>query len=265
MLWLPLTPSLLRLFAFVGVLSLMFSLESIWPKREWKTPRWKRLSVHSVLSVLNTLLLRFTIATPLLLLTDLLEKRQWGLSHALGLNGWGEIVVTLILFDFFDYWWHRFNHTAPLLWRFHRVHHMDTHVDVTTALRFHAGELLISGVVKMFWVLFWGPSIWGFAIFEAGITGFSEFHHSNIDFPDEVEKVVRAVHMTPRVHASHHTVSLRTRNANYSTIFSVWDRLFHSFQEPNPQEMETIGLEEGRDNYLSFRKVLLAPFVNRAL
>ena len=134
-------------------------------------------------------------------------------------------------------------------------------MDVTTALRFHPGELILSGFAKFFWILLWGPSLLGFIIFEAGVTAFSEFHHSNIDFPERVQSVLRELIMTPRVHTSHHTVTIRTRDANYATVFSIWDRLFGSFSEPNWNEMRLLGLEEGRKNYLSIPAFLKTPFL----
>ena len=138
---------------------------------------------------------------------------------------------------------------------------MDTHVDTTTALRFHTGELILSGLAKAAWILIWGPTLIGFIIFEAGVTAFSQFHHSNIDFHDRIQKTLREIIMTPRVHTSHHTVTIRTRDANYATIFSVWDRIFRSFREPDFKEMRLLGLEGGRKNYLSIIGFLKTPFI----
>jgi sterol desaturase/sphingolipid hydroxylase (fatty acid hydroxylase superfamily) len=178
----------------------------------------------------------------------------------LGLRGWPEFIVGLIILDMLDYWWHRFNHRVPFLWRFHKVHHVDTHVDVTTSLRFHPGELLISGGVKAVWILALGPSILAFSIFESAVSLASQFHHSNIDFSDRVENPLRKCFVTPRYHASHHTVCRRTGDANFSTIFIFWDKLFKTYREPDYEEMKTLGLERGREDYLSFATTLKGPF-----
>ncbi len=254
-------PNALRLGAFFGALGVMLACESLWPKRRWETSRVKRLGAHLGVSLFNTLLTRFLVVLPLLLWLQFVEEKGWGLARFFGLGGVAEAAATFVVFDAFDYGWHRLNHRWPLLWRFHRAHHMDTHVDVTTALRFHTGELIFSGIAKFFWILFWGPSAAAFIIAEAAVTAFSEFHHSNIDFPDRIQKVLREFIMTPRVHTSHHTVTIRTRDANYATIFSVWDRLFGSFREPDWSEMRLLGLEEGRQNYLSIPAFLKAPFL----
>ncbi|MDZ7844361.1 MAG: sterol desaturase family protein [Anaerolineales bacterium] len=152
---------------------------------------------------------------------------------------------------------------SGLLWRFHKVHHVDTHVDVTTALRFHPGELFISFFVKLLWIAAWGPSLVGFAVFEICVSLASQFHHSNIDFPERWERRLRLFIVTPRFHTSHHTVSRRTGDANFATIFIVWDRLFGTYREPDPREMRELGLAEGRGDYLSFGTWLAEPFRHR--
>jgi len=250
-----------RLILFVSVLTMAGLAEAFWHVRRWETPRWKRWIFHLVLSLFNTVLTRVTVAIPIFHLIRFLQGERWGVSHLLGLDGMYEVIATFVLFDYLDYWWHRFNHTVPFLWRFHKPHHLDTHVDVTTALRFHPGELLLSYLAKSLWIFFWGPSLLGFVVFEAGITAYSQFHHSNIDFPDLWEKRLRWIHMTPRLHTSHHTVSLRTRSANYSTVFLIWDRLFGTLKEPDFTEMKSLGLSEGRTTYLSPVAFLKSPFV----
>ena len=180
-------------------------------------------------------------------------------------NVFVRIIASVIVLDLFDYVWHRLNHRVGTLWRFHKVHHVDTHVDVTTALRFHPGELFISAFAKALWIVIWGPSLWGFAAFEISISLAAQFHHSNIDFPRPVERVLRLFIVTPRFHTSHHTVARRTGDANFATIFILWDRIFGTYREPDDREMQTLGLPEGRDDYLSFQAWLTQPFrpVNR--
>ena len=254
---------LFRTIVFLSVLALMYLLESLWSERPWETPRWKRLAVHSSLTVINTALLRLFAIGPLLLLIQWVSQAGWGLTHALGLFGAKEILVTFVLYDCYDYWWHRFNHRLPLLWRFHSVHHLDTHCDVTTALRFHPGELFFSAAAKALFILVWGPSLWAFVLSEMGITAFSQLHHSNVDLPDPYEEKMRFAYITPRIHASHHTVSFRTRNANFGTIFSVWDRIFGTFQEPDKEEMTQLGLPVGCHSHLAILHLMKAPFVRK--
>lgn len=253
-------PDLWRGYVFAGGLLSLYLAESWAPARVWRTPRSKRLGFHLMMAVINTLILRLIAVGPLLFFTAMARERGWGLAPLLGLSGAPEIIFSLVALDFLDYWWHRLNHSADFFWRFHKVHHVDTHVDVTTSLRFHPGEFLISSAMKVLWVAIVGPSLLAFAFFEAGITLASQFHHTNIDFPFKVERWLRLLFVTPRYHAAHHTVTLRSREANFSTIFIAWDRLFGSYQEPDERELENLGLPRGREGYLSLSETFLGPF-----
>ncbi|TPW20107.1 MAG: fatty acid hydroxylase [Elusimicrobia bacterium] len=249
----------MRPAVFLGVLALMFAAEKAFPARPWATPRLRRLGFHAVVAAVNTLFYRLLLAAPLMALAAAVHVRGWGLSGALGLTGPAELAASLVVLDMLNYWWHRWNHRVGLLWRFHRAHHSDTHVDVTTSLRFHFGELALSGGLKAFWILAWGPSPAAFLLFEAAVTAFAQFHHANIDLPEPAERLVRRVLMTPRLHAAHHTVSLRSRDANYATVFLWWDRLFGSFAEADRSELERLGLEEGRTTDLDYAAFWAAP------
>ncbi len=253
-------PDSLRLLFFLGGFGLFFLAESLFSARKWKAPRSKRAGVHASMAVFNTVFLRLLVIAPFLLWADYVMDQGWGLAPFLGYVGVAEIIATIIVLDFFDYVWHRLNHRVGNLWRFHKVHHVDTHVDVTTALRFHPGELFISAFAKGLWILLWGPSLWAFAAFEISISLAAQFHHTNIDFPRSVERFLRLFIVTPRFHTSHHTVERRTGDANFGTIFIIWDRIFGTYEEPDEQEMQTLGLPEGRDSYLSFSTWLAEPF-----
>jgi sterol desaturase/sphingolipid hydroxylase (fatty acid hydroxylase superfamily) len=236
----------------------MTVIETLWARRPWHDGRLKRFGFHLLLATGNSLLYRVTMAVPVLLLLVLWQEQGWGLARWLGLRGGVEWVVTLMVCDLYDYGWHRVNHVVPFLWRFHRTHHYDTHVDVATSLRFHIGELCLSAIAKCLLVMVWGPSLLGFALFETLITVAAQFHHANFDL-GRAENVFRTVVMTPRLHAAHHTTALRSRDANYSTIFLWWDRLFGSFQEADEQELTELGLPQGRTSDLSLKAFLWAP------
>jgi hypothetical protein len=125
---------------------------------------------------------------PFLLWAVYVEEEGWGLSRWLGLVGWIEILLSIVVLDLFDYLWHRANHHVRFLWRFHKAHHADTAMDVTTALRFHPGELLLSALMKAVWIAVWGPTVIAWFLFEALVSLCAQFHHSNIDFPNPVER-----------------------------------------------------------------------------
>lgn len=259
------SPDTARLLFFVGGFALLFLIETLFSARRWQGSRVRRVGTHAGMAIINTVFMRLVVVAPFLLWADWVAAQGLGLAPLLGFTGFAGIIAAVIVLDFFDYAWHRFNHRMRTLWRFHKVHHVDTHVDITTALRFHPGELFISAFVKGAWILIWGPSVWAFAVFEIATSLAAQFHHSNIDFPDKVERWLRLVIVTPRLHTSHHTVTRRTGDANFGIIFILWDRISGSYREPDRLEMRTLGLSEGRDNYLSFSAWLMQPFrsINR--
>lgn len=253
-------PKTLKFAAFIAGLTLMYTAETIFTDRMWEDSRAKRLSFHVVLAALNTAVVRLVLVlVPLMYFARYLHHQGWGIVSYLGVSGVSEIALTVLVFDLLDYWWHRWNHRLPFLWRFHKVHHTDTHCDSTTALRFHFGELILSFLFKGAGIAIWGPSVWAFVIFEICVTAASQFHHSNLDFPDTVEHGLRTVIVTPRFHVSHHTVSRRTGNNNFATIFILWDHLFGTYRKPDREEMQYLGLPYGRDTDLSLKDALTRP------
>ena len=259
-----------RLVVFIGGFLLFFLLESLFPARRSDASRWSRLGFNLGVAALNTVLVRVLIYVPMLLWTVYVEEEGWGLSRWLGLEGWTEIIVSLVVLDAFDYLWHRGNHRVRFLWRFHKGHHADTGMDVGTALRFHPGELLLSGGAKALWVLAWGPTPVAWFLFEVLVSLCAQFHHSNIDFPDRVERWLSRFIVTPRFHAAHHAVERRFGDANFSTILSIWDRLFGSYADPGARAYPAwlasgLGLPQQRELAFSARAWMEEPFRRRNL
>ena len=215
-----------RLIVFVFGLFFFLGIERIRPNRTPLTRYSKRLWFHALIAIFNTTLMRVLIYVPFLGWLVYVEQMGWGLSRWLGLSGWVEFLFSIIVLDAFDYFWHRANHHFSFLWRFHKAHHSDVDIDVTTALRFHPGELLLSTLAKAGWVFLWGPSTIAWFIFEALVSFCAQGHHSNIDLSDKAESIVSKFVVTPRFHATHHLVPRAYGHANFSTIFSVWDLLF---------------------------------------
>lgn len=259
-----------KLYVFLGGLTLFALFEQLFPARAWREARWRRWAFHAGVAVLNTVIVRHVVYVPFLLWLVYTEEEGWGITRWLGIVGWSEIVLSVIVLDFFDYLWHRANHRVPALWRMHKAHHADTGMDVTTALRFHPGELLYSGVAKALWVLVWGPTMVAWFLFEALVSLCAQFHHSNIDFPDTVEQVLSWVIVTPRYHAAHHAVERRYGDANFATIMSVWDRLFDTYARPparssSNHDAAALGLPDERELAFSWRAWLAEPFRARNL
>jgi len=259
-----------KLIVFLGGLLLFLVIESLLPARPWRDGRARRLFFHGGVAALNTILVRLFVYVPFLLWVVHVEEQGWGLSRWLGLVGWAEILASIVVLDGFDYLWHRANHRIPFLWRFHKAHHADTAMDVTTALRFHPGELVISALVKALWVAAWGPTVLAWFLFEALVSLCAQFHHTNIDFPDRVERVLSRILVTPRFHASHHAVDRRWGDANFSTILSLWDPLLRSYRRPadggaTTNGVDALGLPEGRELAFSPIAWLSEPLRRRNL
>ena len=257
------SPFLLRIVSYFAVLSGLLWCEQVSPFVAPEQRKPFRVRFHVGISVANSLLLYLLISWPTFTALTYAQRHGIGLSALLSLSGWREIVATVIFFDMWDYWMHLANHRIGLLWRFHKAHHSDMEIDVTTASRFHIGELIISGSVKCLVVLLWGPSLWGLVTFDILITAFSQFHHSNVGIPLGIQDRLERVIVTPRMHRCHHSLHRECYIANFSAIFSVWDRIFRSYHwAGNAGELERVGLVTPRgEETMRLRAFLLTPFV----
>nr|WP_305888885.1 sterol desaturase family protein [Parvularcula maris] len=143
---------------------------------------------------------------------------------------WLRFLPDLIALEFFIYWWHRANHELPVLWRFHRVHHYDEFLDVTSALRFHPGEVALSAAVRGFFVLALDISVEAILLFDALVIISAGFHHANLQLPKAVDETMRRAVVTPRHHRVHHVPRREATDSNYGTLTTLFDRLFGSFR-----------------------------------
>lgn len=254
-------PKTLKLLFFIGILLFFGLMELIFRARPGLAPLWKRWLTHNLLSLLNSVIV-FVILNGLYLASfSYMESNQFGLLRHYQVGFYTGVIITLIIFDLVNYWWHRINHEIPFLWRFHRVHHSDTEVDVTTSLRFHFGEFLISYVIRVGLVLLLGLNLWQLIIFEIALNTFSQFHHSNIKLNPIFEKYLEYLFISPTLHRAHHAVDIKTGNSNYSVIFSFWDRIFGSFGDPKLTENGPLGISGyTQERVLNLKEVILHPF-----
>lgn len=259
-----------RLYVFLGGFLTFLIIESLFSKRASSNIRGKRFAFHIGVATFNTIIIRLFLYVPFLLWVVYVEEEGWGISRWLGLVGWAEIIFSIVVLDLFDYFWHRFNHKTRFLWRFHKAHHADTHMDVSTALRFHPGELVISSFVKGLWIVIWGPTVIAWFLFEALVSLSAQFHHTNIDFLNKIERWLSVIIVTPRYHAAHHAVDRTYGDANFSTIFSIWDKMFFTYAKPSEDGLTTleagsIGLPQQRQKAFSLLAWITEPFTSRNL
>ena len=193
-----------------------------------------------------------------------LPLTAWATAHTLGWRPDGfdksliVLSVDLLLLDLLIYWWHRLNHQIPFLWRFHEVHHLDSFLDSTSALRFHFGEVLLSAVVRAGAVIMLDLSLKTVVIFETCVLISTIFHHSNIRLPRAVERGLSWVIITPGLHWIHHHALRRDTDSNYGTILTCWDRIFGSHNRAQRSPTMPIGVEGLTEK--SMRDLLLRPF-----
>jgi sterol desaturase/sphingolipid hydroxylase (fatty acid hydroxylase superfamily) len=170
-----------------------------------------------------------------------------GLLRQVELPTWGHLLLALLLLDCWMYWWHRINHTIPFLWRFHRVHHSDPRMDVTTALRFHPGEIILATVTRLVVVNIIGMELWQVVLYELIALPIVAFHHANIALPRRADDTLRWLIVTPWMHWVHHSREKVETNSNYSSVLSVWDRIFSSYRLREDPDAIRFGLDEYPD------------------
>jgi len=189
------------------------------------------------------------------------ERAGFGLLHQLPAPVWAAIPLTLLLLDLVSYGWHRANHRVALLWRLHRVHHSDPTFTVSTGVRFHPGELLLSLPIRVAAILLVGASVVAVLIFEVVFTFANLIEHGDIDLPRPAERLLTPVLVTPALHRRHHTRSGRARDSNFGTIFSTWDRLFGTYFPSDSTAQIQTGLPDLEAVPLG--RALLMPFLRR--
>ena len=250
----------LRLAVFLTLFGLFLVLQRVRPLRRLPGG-WRREATNLALVVIDTAILR--VAFPLLAfdLATRLDAAGGGLLQAL--PPVAAVVVGVLLLDVAIYWQHRILHVVPFLWRLHRVHHADVDFDVTTGVRFHPLEIVLSMAIKLGLIALLGVPALAVLIFELALSAGSLFTHTNVALPPRFDRIVRWVFVTPDMHRIHHSVHRDETNSNFSFHLSFWDRIFGSYRDQprDDQSNMAIGLHEFRDDRdQTLWSLLLNPF-----
>lgn len=231
-----------RLVLFLGVFSILAICEALWPFRPGAERR-TRWPANAGLSVLNTLLLRVLILlVPAFAIAAAALSQNAGLLALIGLAGLPAAFVGFVVLDLAVYMQHVVFHEVPLFWRLHRVHHADTAFDVTTAIRFHPLEIVLSQVWKIAVVVVVGVPVEAVFAFEVVLNASAMFSHANLRLPGASDRWLRAIVVTPDMHRIHHSVLLPEINSNYGFNFSFWDRLFGTYRQAAQSDQLTMHL-----------------------
>jgi sterol desaturase/sphingolipid hydroxylase (fatty acid hydroxylase superfamily) len=253
---------LIRLGLFALVLALLAGLEVLAPRREQSITRSRRWPANLGLVVVDTLAVRIIFPTALVGWALFVEARGWGLFNMLSLPAAAEVGIAFVLLDLVIYGQHVLFHGVPLLWRLHRVHHSDLEFDVTTGVRFHPVEIVLSMLIKFAAVAVLGAPALAVILFEIVLNAASLFNHSNIALPPAAEWLLRLVLVTPDMHRVHHSQIARETHSNFGFNLAWWDRLFATYRaQPEKGHCAmVIGLPDFRDpGELRLGRMLLQP------
>ncbi len=256
----------IRLSIFLGVLVLMLVLESLIPRHPTVDSKPRRLAINFSLTGFNVLLVRLLPAGAAVGTASYAGEHGWGLLNYLDWPVALEMAVGIVFLDLMIYLQHVLLHMVPFFWRFHKVHHSDLDLDVSSGFRFHPVEILASMIYKMGLVAALGPSVMTVVVFEAILSGMAQFTHSNIKLPLGLDRTLRWLFVTPDMHRIHHSVEVDETNSNYGFNISIWDRLLGTYIQDGrkPQPEIVIGIPEFRTpEQVSLLKLVLIPFQSK--
>ncbi len=255
--------TLIRLSAFFGVLGLMASWEKLAPRRRLTSPKARRWVANFSVVIVNTMTVRLMLAGGAVGAAAWAADRNWGILNQVEWSTWGETALAVVALDFALYLQHVMFHAVPLGWRFHMMHHADLDCDVTTGLRFHPVEVILSMLIKFAAIAVVGPSPHAVLTFEVLLNATSMFNHSNVRMPAAIDRCLCWIVVTPEMHRVHHSILPRETNTNFGFNLPWWDRLLGTYR-PQPEgghEAMTLGLSQFRDPArLTLVGILLLPF-----
>jgi len=247
----------LRLGFFFGIFTLVALWELSAPRRELQVSKAARWLSNLGLMTLDTILLRILLPSAAVGMAAFATEQGWGLLNHFKIPFLLSLPVGVLALDLVIWLQHVMMHAVPVLWRLHRVHHADLDYDLTTAVRFHPLEILLSMLIKMAAVTVLGPPVAAVILFEVILNGMAMFNHGNLRLPASLDRRLRRLVVTPDMHRVHHSVEDDETNSNFGFNLSWWDRLFGTYRDQprSGHQGMTIGIHHFRDP----REVCLLP------
>lgn len=256
-----------RIGFFFGVFALVAGWEMFAPRRRLTVSRITRWVSNLGIVVLYTVLVRLLFPAAAVGVALFAVDHGWGLFNAIEAPHWVAIAGSVVVLDFAIWLQHVMVHAIPLLWRLHRVHHADLDYDVTTGVRFHPIEIILSMLIKFAVILLLGPPVAAVVVFEVLLNATAMFNHGNIRLPPALDRMLRWLVVTPDMHRVHHSVEDDETNSNFGFNLPWWDRLFGTYRDQPRAGHE--GMTIGIHGYRELRQVawltgmLTLPFVGR--
>ena len=257
--------AIIRLSLFLGLFALFAGLEALAPRRKRDVSRSARWVTNLSITVLNALTLRaVAILMPFLAIGAAVDawRLGWGLLNQVQWPWLAEGAIALLVMDFAIWAQHWLTHKVPLFWRFHRMHHADRDMDVSTGIRFHPVEIAASMGLKIGLIYLLGPMAVAVLVFEVMLNGTTLFNHANLRLPLWLDRVVRLVLVTPDMHRVHHSALRVEHDSNYGFALSVWDRIFGTYraQPEGGHDSMVVGLDWQDEKPARLGWSLLLPF-----
>jgi sterol desaturase/sphingolipid hydroxylase (fatty acid hydroxylase superfamily) len=252
-----------RLGAFVGVFVAVAVWELAAPRRGQKVSRRLRWPHNLGLLLIDVIVLRLLVPGAAIAVAIAGEAHSWGLLNNLPLPGWLAVLLALVLLDLAIYFQHVIFHAVPTLWRLHRVHHADIEFDMTTAVRFHPVEILMSVAIKCAVVAAIGAPPLAVLMFEVILNTTAMFNHANARLPVRLDAWLRRLVVTPDMHRVHHSIRYNESASNFGFNLPWWDRLFGTYraQPAAGHEAMIIGVDAFRTAQdQRVERLLIQPF-----
>lgn len=254
----------IRLGTFFTFFIAIAVLETLFPRRSLLTSKVRRWFANLTLVALNPLSVLLIFPVLPIGVALIASEQNWGLLNQMAMPYWLKVACGILLLDLAVYTQHVLHHAIPILWRLHMVHHADLDFDMTTGLRFHPIEIIVSMIIKLAAVAALGAPPLAVLIFETALNATAMFNHSNMNIPQRVDRILRLLVVTPDMHRIHHSVIIRETNSNYGFNLPWWDRLFGTYKaQPDKGHTDmVIGMAQFRDSKkLSLPRLLILPFV----
>ena len=252
-----------RLGAFLGVFAVVALWELVGPRRQLTTAKGARWFANLGLTIVDTVVVRLLFPAAAVGMAVVAAERGWGVLNQISAPAVLTMVASVLLLDLAIYLQHVMFHAVPVLWRLHMVHHADVDFDVTTGLRFHPVEIVLSMLIKLGVVLCLGPPVVAVLVFEVLLNATAMFNHGNVRITSSLDRVLRWFVVTPDMHRVHHSVIRQETNSNFGFNLPWWDRLLGTYraQPAAGQEGMTIGLEQYQEQRRqSLPWMLVLPF-----
>lgn len=239
----------IRLAVFLALFAVLACTEWLRPRRKLTVNKNKRWLTNIAIVIIDS------VAVRLIFPTAAVGVALWAANMGLGLFNMFAVpmllagVASVVVLDFAVWFSHLLSHKVPIFWRFHRMHHSDLDIDVTTAIRFHPIEIILSMVYKIAWVVALGAPAWSVLLFEIILNGVAMFNHANLKLPLWFDKILRQIIVTPDMHRVHHSSNPVETDSNYGFNFPFWDKMFGTYIEQPAQGHEgmEIGLKQWQD------------------